>query len=359
MKTDSVAIVGGGPAGAVAAIELALAGFSVSVYEAFQAAQAKIGETLPPTAIPMLRRLGLLRPDFGELHLQSHGIRLAWGSDEPKDRDFLFERYGPGWRLDRRQFDAGLAQIACQNGAEWHVGSTVRFPRLSRGRWRFLVNGSEQSADALIDATGRRCAIARALGSRRLLEDRLAGVAVLYESETKLSDTFTLIEAVPDGWWYSGVLPDGKLMVVRFTDTDLPCFRQARESSGFDQLLRCTRLTVDRVRQYQYRASKPPIVLAAGGSRLDNFGCDRWLAAGDAAAAFDPLSSHGILHAIGSGYYCARALFNASAMKDYAAAIEDTWSACQRGLSTIYGQEQRWSKERFWLRRQSGQALNS
>ncbi len=50
-----------------------------------------------------------------------------------------------------------------------------------------------------------------------------------------------------------------------------------------------------------------PLPFAANISLLDRLCGDRWAAAGDAAATFDPLCGYGLTFAIGTGYAAARA----------------------------------------------------
>src|SRR5262249_7288386 len=97
--------------------------------------------------------------------------------------------------------------------------------RMLRGRW-------------LVDATGRKAFLARKLGCRAKVVDRLIGAtAVLPRSETA---QWTLIEAVENGWWYSAPLPGARTVFAYMTDSDL------WEASHWWQLLKVAPLTSER-----------------------------------------------------------------------------------------------------------------
>jgi flavin-dependent dehydrogenase len=89
-----------------------------------------------------------------------------------------------------------------------------------------------------------------------------------------------------------------------------------------------------------------------------------WLAAGDAAITFDPLSSQGIYHALKSGLLAARAIENClcgdqTALEDYARGTQERFDEYLSMRPVHYGQEQRWSYSAFWQRRRNklGRAL--
>lgn len=98
-------------------------------------------------------------------------------------------------------------------------------------------------------------------------------------------------------------------------------------------------------------------VLPAESSRLDVIAGDGWLALGDAAAAYDPLSSYGIASAMGSGFYGGHAIADILEGREDArfAYLEVMQRACGTCLDLQrehYARERRWPDAPFWRRRQ-------
>jgi flavin-dependent dehydrogenase len=356
-----VVIVGGGPAGASTAIFAARRGLEVVVLEAHAVALPKPGECLPPAANPVLREMGLSDRLRRDGHLPSYGNRSVWGTVVPIERDFLFGVHGPGWHLDRRKFESLLAETAREAGADWRYRHRLE-GCFRRGRaWEVTVRTPRGvkvlKADFVVDATGRSSRLARALGVRRTRYDRLVGVtAVLRNSGPGLGDSFTLVETVPAGWWYSAPVPGGGLAVAFMTDGDRLDRVGVRDPGGWHALVRQSGPTHDRVRTGAYGLSAPPHVAPANTSRLTLAAGEGWLAVGDAAAAFDPLSSYGICSALGTGFHAAEAIAEAaagrpSALGEYACLIDRAWACYVAKYREHYESERRWPEEPFWRRR--------
>jgi flavin-dependent dehydrogenase len=365
-RTPTIAIAGGGPAGAVAALVLARRGLRPVVLEPDPGPRRKAGETLPPNLLPLLMRLGLddeLRRDG---HLPSHGNRSAWGSDRLGENLFIASPYGHGWHVDRARFEARLEQAARDSGALWRRQRVEGVERDGAG-WRLELSGAGEDrdegcgetlhADFLIDATGRACRLARKLGARRQRHDRLVGAHAILHSERPSPDAFTLVEAVADGWWYSANLASGALAVCFFSDADLLERELLRgESEPWLARLAASRATRVRVAASDYRPHRAPRVLPAESSCLDRVLGERWLAVGDAAAAYDPLSSYGVTSAMGSAYYgaCAAADLLAGrreAADAYRQLIAETYGQYRALLAGHYAGERRWPDAPFWRRR--------
>lgn len=70
-----------------------------------------------------------------------------------------------------------------------------------------------------MDASGRPAALARRLGADRRKHDRLVAVFASVRASAVDADARTLVEAVPEGWWYTARVPGGRRVVAFLTRT--------------------------------------------------------------------------------------------------------------------------------------------
>ena len=360
-RTD-VAVIGSGPGGSAVGLELARAGVSVVITDAGDGRSEKMGESLAPSVKPILQRLGLGETLLSDSHLPSHGNRSAWGGDRLEENHFIASPYGVGWHLDRRRFDESLRQAAQAVGATCLMQTKVVGAKHDRDGWTVELCSDEQDraqlhAAYLVDATGRAGWLARRLGVVRRRFDNLVGFGQFYSSTTAgFQDSTTLVEAAADGWWYSALLPDTRLVVVHFTDGDLPAAGTVRHREGWQAALASTRYTNERVHQHGGVSHSEPIVASATTSLAASVSGDGWLAVGDAAASYDPLSSCGIATALAGGIRAAAALRRAlgsepDALDAYAASIYRSFRTYLDLHATSYAAETRWPTSPFWNRR--------
>jgi flavin-dependent dehydrogenase len=367
-ETDAyeVVVVGGGPAGAAAAIILARAGCRVLLLEGSSGKGFKIGEALPPASRPFLQELGVWDSFVADEHLPCYGNLSAWGSSHLHCTDFIFDPNGNGWHLDRPRFDVLLRREASLAGAMVRTATTLRkIVRQPSGDWLLTLTreGREISVCChwLIDATGRRCVIARGQGARRRADDTLVALFAVFspskDSRLADQDSRTLIEAAPDGWWYTALLPSKQWVVAYLIDADLfP--RTSDIRSIYTSLLSCTERIRDCLTAHRYILQTNPKVVPANTSRLDHTMGDGWLAVGDAALSFDPLSSQGILTSLYTGMKAGEALVerlsgNPDALANYGHRLAVIYNAYLRNRSTYYMLEERWAERPFWRRRRS------
>jgi flavin-dependent dehydrogenase len=356
--TWDAVVAGGGPAGAIAALVLARAGRRVLLADSAGHA-TRIGEALPPAARPLLRDLDLLPRVIADGHLDCPANASAWGSDELRIRDFIFDVHGSGLHLDRARFDTSLREAAAAAGV--HV---VRARVDARDVVRLRTDGGGDETIRcrwIVDASGRAATAAIARGARRHSTDCLAAVYARFVpgGNDDDRDSRTMIEACADGWWYTALLPSRERMVAFFSDIDLVARRTMLSADGrgvWDGIARTTHLR-ELLRSSGYVMAGRPHGADASSSRLDRVVGRGWIAAGDAALAFDPLSSQGIFNAMYTGMQAGRAVDAAlsggddTALAAYAARVDSIHRHYRHNLAAAYALETRWPDRPFWRRR--------
>lgn len=357
-------VAGGGPAGAAAALALARAGRRVLLVDEQGAADFRVGEALPPAGRPLLRDLGVLDRFLAGGHLACHGNLSAWGSPELGETDFIRDPNGYGWHLDRARFDASLRAAAADAGVEVRAGVRLASAAREGDAWRVSLAAREDGAGEeavrcgwMVDATGRRCALARRHGAARLHDDALVAFYARFRpSAAPDRDARTMIEAAPDGWWYTALVPSGERVVAFLTDADLVDRAALLATGGFVGRLVETDHVAAQLHAHGYAIAGRVRGTDAGSARLDRFTGEGWVAAGDAALSYDPLSSQGILTALYTGMRAGQALAahlagDAGALAAYVARLEEIHRTYRQNRTAFYAYETRWSDRPFWSRR--------
>ncbi len=379
-----IAIVGAGPAGSVAASLLAQRGYDVSLIYRDPPEGYKAGETISPHGNDVFSRLGL-EPLFasGE-HVPCPGNQSAFGSDGLYDVDFLYSTHGLGWHLDRLKFERQLINKAMQDGVRLFSGKSLESIERKELGWELVIADQLEQrtlqSDYLIDASGRNRVVLRKLGIPINKLDQLAARTAVFTLTEQTSDRRTMIEAAEDGWWYSTVLTGARRVVMFFGDAGDDQFRSCGNQRFFLNSLRltahvwpkleselnatgsmmgptlrsCERDAIKAIAEF---STKP--VSTSWSHRIQG---SRWIAIGDAAMTFDPLSSQGIYTALCSAEKAVdqiQALTKRSSLgrdvrhSDYVDWAESQFSQYISERTKYYKMEQRWADRRFWLSRHS------
>lgn len=344
-----VAIIGAGAAGSAAACVLAPCA-SVALIDRVATPVWRIGETLPGAARRLLVAIG----GWDRFAVANHGpapLKVSrWGADAAVEFDAMRDPDGAGWRLDRARFEADLRTDAIARGAAV-VAASVR--RLEFGPAGWLVSldtGRTIAARRLIDASGRRSPLLRRFGQRRLIMDRLACVHQRVNQSGR-ADPTTYIEATPDGWWYTAMLPGGDRLLAFHADADAPALRAVLRTGPLAAALTLPGLA-EQIGRIDHVSTARPALCSANSAARSAAG-DGWLAAGDSAIALDPLSSQGLFNALATGLEAGEATRAILAGDDaatsrYAARMGRIWQAYVSHHRIYYGMEARWPDAPFW-----------
>lgn len=353
-----VLIIGGGPAGAAAALTLRKRpDIKVLVMERGDYKQDKVGEALSPGTRELLRYLGVWEAFSGQQQLSIWGNQAAWGSDELHCLDFIFTLHGSGWGLNRRAFEQLLADAVQQQGGELWTQSRVEQLARTEAGWQVQVTDAQGQLRHLtcryvIDAAGRASPWSLQAGAVRVRYDNLMGLANwLPRADGQQTEAFTLVEACEYGWWYGSPLPDGRLAVSLMSDQGLIQQQRLAKGDAWFALLAGTR---HLRRLVSLDGPQPaPRASPAYSARLTPPHNAPIIAAGDAVASHDPLSASGIPRALATGIQAARAAADAlfgdgKLKKAYHDAVAQDFGQYLGNHWRIYQAEQRWPRADFW-----------
>lgn len=356
--------MGAGPAGALAARQLAR--FGVEVLLVHQARRQQRAESLGASAPRLLGSYGLELPGSVFSPRPSDHF-VFWGGREdrvaaqPEDRG----RFGEGQRLVwRGALDEWALGEAKQAGAIVVEGSAAAVEDTA-APGAGVVRARESAGRALrietravVDASGRSGALTSA---RRVRPDFRTTALTAYFAGSEARGTSVVSFA--DGWVWSAPLPDGRRDVTALVDAEAAagnaegCFRTAAASAvrgtpAAGRFLSGSQATTVRA------ADATPHVLRGGTPASAGAGAIT-LAVGDASSALDPLTGLGVMKAMDSGLTGAVALRTALARPKDAALALAFHADKERGLAAesaertagFYAEERRFADRPFWRRR--------
>lgn len=285
------------------------------------------GESLPAGAGELVA--SVFGADVLTGHAKAFGTASAWGSDQLVTHDYMAHWSGHGWHLDRGAFDAAVRAVALSLG--------VRFEQ------QRITSIGQISADWIVDASGRAGALVSRVGGRRMcLDDQVALIGVVPD---RGGARVTTVESVPDGWWYTTPLPNGSRVVALVTDAAI--------ARGNRQLWHGSLSTTTHIAAIAADVTGVDVsAYPADTSYRETITGDGWLAVGDAAACFDPLSSQGLLTGIVMGARAGALLGDnlEGWASDYRAVVDEHVAV----RSAFLHAEDRWPDAPFWRQRRAG-----
>ena len=283
-------IIGAGPAGCAAAIQLAKAGLQVTILEREPFPRDRPGETLHPGIQPLMAQLGVEEELLSSGFVRHKGNWVQWDG-ELKFEAFGSDENGPwlGFQAWRADFDAMLLEKARELGVEVRQPCRVQQPITEDGR----VVGVKTSdgpvhARFVVDAAGSNHWLAGRLSFpiERHSPNLIARYG--YEPFSELpDDQLPAIVADQSGWtWYAKIRAD------LYHWTRLTLIEEPVDSGASHRNRRTEKCKRMRGADVTWRAVSKPAGLG-------------YFIVGDAAAVLDPASSHGVLKSLMTGIMAA------------------------------------------------------
>jgi menaquinone-9 beta-reductase len=310
--SPDVLIIGGGPAGSIAALVLARAGVRVTILDRATFPRDKLcGDSVNPGAMALLARHGVAA------EVEARGLPVAGmlvtGPGGATVRA-VYPGLVSGRSIVRREFDLLLLGAATGAGAQVELGVRVASPLVEGSNGTRRVTGVSlhtrggavtRHARVVIAADGRRSPLAFALGlARHPRRPRRWALGAYFEGVTGLSDVG---EMHVRGGHYMGVAPvPGGLVNVCLVVPET----RARTIGASSALALDRALTGDEQlgpRFVAARRATPVTMLGPLAVDVDGAGVEGLLLAGDAAGFIDPMTGDGLRLAMRGGELAAAA----------------------------------------------------
>lgn len=315
-------VVGGGPAGSVAAAVLARAGLKTLLLEAQQHPRCKVGESLLPGIIPILEDIGALQQVSDAGFARKTGSTLwNWGQTPKWELWFAdSDAYESAWFVDRARFDALLFAHARDCGAQTRAQTAVRRVICDPDGAPCGVElsthtkaSAELRARAIIDASGpARVVCGRFTSTQAIPGLQHAALWAHFDNASTLPPpraNQALFIAQSQRWWWMFPLGSGRCsvgMVALDTRT-----RRASQIDFDTALAECAELT--EVLGPHARRCTEPRLERDWSYRSDTVAGPGWFAVGDAAGFIDPVLSTGVMLAMHTGWHAATCIAKALA----------------------------------------------
>lgn len=317
-----VVIIGGGPAGSVAASRLAQKGIDALILEREKFPRFHIGESLLPNGNHVLKTIGVWDKITSAGFIEKRGAQFTLADRSRTVRNVFAQGWIPGldmtYQVERARFDDILLRHAQQSGAQ--VQEERRVTRVSRtgDHWRIEAEHQGQTAtftaDWVIDASGRHCVMGRAMKLEKSPLPYPGRMAVFNHFEHMVRDQGEMagdiiVMRLSDAWfWAIPISPTVTSVGVVLQKNN---GRQAGES--------WESLFWRKVGESPFLTQALAQANALGEYRIESdysfshtdFGRDRCLLAGDAASFIDPVFSSGVYLALESGLLAADEIANA------------------------------------------------
>jgi flavin-dependent dehydrogenase len=314
----SVAILGGGPAGAALGTHLVRAGVRVVIFEPGRRPELVVGESLVPALIPLLQKLGI-EEDVAKVSTFKPGATFY--ATAQQEVSFFFKNAGGtspryAYNVPRDAFDSIVAANARKAGVVFvqrRAGiiadpdsDMVAFDEETCAIWK--QHTGLESPELIVDATGRRRTIANLLNLGGWEGDRkdVAVFSHVPDAETS-HEGHIHINRLRHGWAWRIPLP-GRVSVGVVIPQEALCAYGATAEEQYSRLLSEEPILRSYIRD---TTRIKPVMKYSNYQMCSNRWTGKtWALVGDAGGFIDPIFSSGLLLALEGASELAQAILS-------------------------------------------------
>lgn len=315
-----VAIAGGGPAGCTLAALLRQRGYRVLVFDDDKRPELLVGESLLPTVVDLMRRLGI-EERVAEFSVHKPGVAFMHRGGQRLDFFFPDKVLGKTpsytYNIPRPEFDKllraraeELGAVFVERRAEVEAGDGRRELRLTATCLEATPELGGVQPKLLVDSTGRARVFARALGitARRGKRNDVAYFAHYEDFDGEAARDGQVVISILDHGWSWRIPLKGRLSVGIVLDKEVAKRHGTTPEERLEGLIEA-----EPILRHAGKGRKrvTEVMTYTNYQLISNRGHGPgWVAAGDSYGFVDPMLSPGLFMAMHSAEVLDRRVFS-------------------------------------------------
>ena len=310
-----VIVIGAGPGGSTLATLLAQSSHSVAIIEKDQFPRFKIGESLLPHSMDILKESGVFDKINSGKYIKKYGASFVdYRENEPIYFEFangLDNDHGFAFEVPREEFDKDLLEHAQENGVTVFQPEKVICIDLSANPVRVKTDKKEITTKYIVDATGRSALLGSKMSSRVKNDHFINNVAVFnhyhgVRRDLQKSEGDIILGILPNQSWSWHIPFKGEVTSVGVVCSP-QTFKDNKSSDDLvKDLLQCHPRFIEVMKEAE-PIREQQIISNYSYSSQEKIGSN-WLMVGDAATFLDPVFSSGVHISLSSASLAAKVL---------------------------------------------------
>lgn len=369
MKSHDIIIIGGGPGGSTLGALLAKQGRDVAIVEKENFPRFRIGESLLPMSMDILRQTGVYDKILNSgKYIRKFGAQFV---DHRLNEEVLFDfelnrnpAHGSAFEVERSKFDHDLLDHAVECGVTLYMPEKVEHVDFLGDCVQIRTNKQEMGARYIADASGRISFLGQKLRMRQPNTDLINNFAVFahFENVKRKAgkrEGDIIIGILPNQAWSWTIPFIGNLTSVGIVTASKLIDRSNLESF-IEKSLKCTPILEDMMKEAK-RVTEVQMISNYSHTSEAMVG-ERWISVGDAAVFLDPIFSSGVHMSMSAATFASKVIndaFDRNLSLATPGLGDEYESKLRRGTSRFHGMIRRFYDTDFVTDMKKAQTLKN